>query len=90
MVFLVSWPVRNDTQVVANATRTVSTSAPLEMMFNHDAVKRGYAPKPASNEYFVLVQVETGDSYMVPRFARRDMDLGQILPAQNQIDPRKK
>jgi hypothetical protein len=39
------------------------------IMFNHDAVKGSYAPKPAKNEYFVFVKVGTGDSYMVPRFA---------------------
>ena len=39
------------------------------IMFNHDAVKRSYAPKPTKNEYFILVQVGTGDSYMFPRFA---------------------
>jgi hypothetical protein len=39
------------------------------IMFNHDAVKHGYAPKPTKNEYFVFVRVGTGDSYMLPRFA---------------------
>jgi len=36
------------------------------MPVNHDAVKLSYAPKPTKNEYFVLVQVGTGDSQMVP------------------------
>jgi len=39
------------------------------IMFNHDAVKSSYAPKPTKNEYFVFVQVGTGDSHTVPRFA---------------------
>ncbi len=36
------------------------------VMFNHDAVEGGYKPKPRDGEYFVIVQVDTGDSYMVP------------------------
>jgi hypothetical protein len=40
------------------------------IMFNHDAVKTGYLPKPTMNEYFVFVQVGTSDSQIVPRFAR--------------------
>ncbi|MGO9336127.1 MAG: hypothetical protein ACLPLR_01635 [Terriglobales bacterium] len=39
------------------------------LMFNHDAVKLSYAPRPTKNEYFVFVQVGIGDSRMVPRFA---------------------
>jgi hypothetical protein len=38
-------------------------------MFNHDAVKLSYVPKPTKDEYFVFVQVGTDDSHMVPRFA---------------------
>jgi len=39
------------------------------IMFNHDAVKLGYSPKPTNNEYFVFVRVGSGDSHIVPRFA---------------------
>lgn len=39
------------------------------IMFNHDAVRSSYEPKPTKNEHFVFVQVGTSDSYMVPRFA---------------------
>lgn len=37
------------------------------LMFNHDAVERSYKPKPKNNEFFVLVQVGTADSYIVPK-----------------------
>lgn len=37
------------------------------IMCNHDAVERGYGPKPRDNEFFVFVQVGGGDdSYIVP------------------------
>jgi len=49
------------------------------IMFNHDAVKHSYAPKPTKNEYFVFVHVGTGDSYMVPRFAS-ETQTGQLGP----------
>ncbi len=38
------------------------------IMFNHDAVRLNYAPKPANNEYFVFVQVGTGNpSVILPK-----------------------
>jgi hypothetical protein len=38
------------------------------MMFNSDAVRSSYAPKPTNNVSLVVVQVDIGDSYMIPRF----------------------
>lgn len=38
------------------------------IMFNHDAVKLSYTVKPTKSQYFIFVQVGTGDSHMVPRF----------------------
>jgi len=36
------------------------------IMFNQDAVKPGYAPRPEKGEYFVLVNVQSGDGRIVP------------------------
>jgi len=36
------------------------------IMFNQDAAKKSYRPKPKNNEFFVFVQVGTGDCHMVP------------------------
>jgi hypothetical protein len=36
------------------------------IMFNHDAVKRGYRPTPRAGVHFVFVDVGTGECGMVP------------------------
>jgi hypothetical protein len=36
------------------------------IMFNRDAIRQGYTPKPKNGEYFVVVSVGTDDTYMVP------------------------
>ena len=51
------------------------------IMFNHDAVKLSHALKPTENEYFVFVQVGTGDSHMVPRFACEPKPTGSAFSA---------
>jgi hypothetical protein len=36
------------------------------VMFNQDAVAAAYVPKPRNNEFFVLVEVGTGDARTIP------------------------
>jgi hypothetical protein len=36
------------------------------IMFNHDAARFGYAPKPNTKEFFIFVGVGTGDSKCCP------------------------
>jgi len=36
------------------------------VMFNQDAVGAAYVPKPRNNEFFVVVEVGTGDARVIP------------------------
>jgi len=58
------------TKKCSTRKKLAASSADFKIiMFNHDAVKLSYVPKPTKDEYFVFVQVGTDDSHMVPRFA---------------------
>ena len=35
-------------------------------LVNHDAVGASYVPKPREGEYFVFVNIETGEGRVVP------------------------